>query len=232
MSNGHDARRYLRRHLDGMLSTISKKLGGYPFGSIVPFVTDEAARPLILISRLAEHTKNIAADSRVSLLVRDADTDAQQGARLALIGDCQAVTDPESARARYLNYFPAADKLLALGDFAFFHITPVTLRYIGGFGAIHWVTAAEYSPPANTLATCAEDIIAHMNADHGAALSNYCRHFYRREAASVAMIGIDCDGFDLRADDEVMRFDFGQPVVDARAARAALTEMATEARGS
>jgi hypothetical protein len=71
-----------------------------------------------------------------------------------------------------------------------------------------------------------------MNADHGGALSNYCPHFYRREAASVAMIGIDCDGFDLRADDEVMRFDFGQPVVDARAARAALTSMATEARGS
>ncbi|HEX3171590.1 MAG TPA: pyridoxamine 5'-phosphate oxidase family protein, partial [Burkholderiales bacterium] len=89
MSAGDDARRYLRRFRHGVLSTLSKKFAGYPFGSVVPCVTDHAARPVILISGLAEHTKNIAADARVSLLVRDADIDPQEGARLTLIGDAR-----------------------------------------------------------------------------------------------------------------------------------------------
>jgi putative heme iron utilization protein len=231
MSSGDEARRYLRHHLHGVLSTISKKLDGYPFGSVVPCVTDHAARPVILVSRLAEHTKNIEADPRVSLLVRDAAADAQESARLTIIGNARLVADERAApQARYLRYFPAAERLLALGDFSFFHIEAVTLRYIGGFGAIHWVSADSCAPPANVLAACEADIVAHMNADHAGALREYCRHFKQRLPAAVSMIGIDCDGFDLRADDEMMRFDFSQPIADAPTARAALKAMVAEAR--
>jgi putative heme iron utilization protein len=231
MSAGDAARRYLRHHLHGVLSTISKKLDGYPFGSVVPCVTDHAARPVILVSRLAEHTKNIAADPRVSLLVRDAAADAQEGARLTLIGNARPVVHERAAlQARYLEYFPAAERLLVLGDFSFFHIEAVTLRYIGGLGAIHWISASSYAPPANALAACEADIVAHMNADHAAALRDYCRHFKQRQPATVSMLGIDCDGFDLRADDEIMRFDFAQPIGDAPTARAALKAMVAEAR--
>jgi putative heme iron utilization protein len=232
MSAGDDARRYLRRFRHGVLSTLSKKFAGYPFGSVVPCVTDHAARPVILISGLAEHTKNIAADARVSLLVRDADIDPQEGARLTLIGDARpAGADGSAIQTRYLRFFPAAERLLALGDFAFFHVEPVTLRYIGGFGAIHWITAASYAPPANTLGAIEDDIIAHMNADHALALRDYCRHAGRQEPASISMVGIDCDGFDVRADADLLRFDFAQPVVDALAARAALAALAVQARG-
>jgi putative heme iron utilization protein len=231
MSAGDEARRYLRHHLHGVLSTISKKLDGYPFGSVVPCVTDHAARPVILVSRLAEHTKNIEADPRVSLLVRDRAADPQESARLTLIGNARPVADERAAlQARYLRYFSAAERLLALGDFSFFQIETVTLRYIGGFGAIHWISANRYAPPANALAACEADIVAHMNVDHAAALRDYCRHFKQRQPATVSMIGIDSDGFDLRADDEIMRFDFAQPVSDAPTARAALKAMVAEAR--
>lgn len=232
MSMGNEARRYLRHHLYGVLSTISKKLAGYPFGSVVPCITDHAARPVILVSGLAEHTKNIGADPRVSLLVRDAGADPQESARLTLIGNAAPVGDERAAlQARYLRYFPAAERLLALGDFSFFHIEPTMLRYVGGFGAIHWISRDSYAPPANGLAACEADIVAHMNADHVAALRDYCRHFKQRQPALVGMIGIDCDGFDLRADDEILRFDFAQPVGDAPTARAALKAMVAEARG-
>jgi hypothetical protein len=224
------ARRYLRHHLHGVLSTISCKLAGYPFGSVVPCVTDHAARPLILISRLAEHTKNIAADPRVSLLVRDAGADAQEGARLTLIGHALPAAGAHTVQHRYLRYFPAAERLLALGDFSFFHIEPVTLRYIGGFGVIHWVSPSDYAPPSNTLAESEADIVAHMNTDHAAALLSYCRHWKQLTPAAATMIGIDCDGFDLRADDQIVRFDFAQPIVDAHAAGAVLKLMAGEAR--
>ncbi|HEV7819777.1 MAG TPA: DUF2470 domain-containing protein [Burkholderiales bacterium] len=231
MTDGYAARRYLRHHWHGALSTISKKLGGYPFGSIVPCVTDHAARPVVLVSRLAEHTKNMLADQRVSLLVRDDDADPQESARLTMIGNAKPVPDADSAlQARYLRYFPQADRLLALGDFSFFHIEPVTLRYIGGFGAIHWISATDYAPPANTLAACEADIIAHMNADHLAALHECCRHFNRQEPAVLAMIGIDCDGVDVRADDRIVRFDFAETISDAPGARAALKALVAATR--
>ena len=231
MSTGSEARRYLRHHLHGVLSTISKKLPGYPFGSVVPCITDHAARPVMLVSGLAEHTKNIGADPRVSLLVRDAGADPQECARLTLIGDAKPVAAERAAlQARYLQYFPNAERLLALGDFSFFHIEPAMLRYVGGFGAIHWISRDSYAPPANELAACEADIVTHMNAEHVGALRDYCRHFKQRQPATVGMIGIDCDGFDLRADDQILRFDFAQPVSDAPTARAALKAMVAEAR--
>jgi len=70
-----------------------------------------------------------------------------------------------------------------------------------------------------------------MNADHALALRDYCRHAGRQEPASISMVGIDCDGFDVRADAELLRFDFAQPVVDALTARAALAALAVQARG-
>ena len=231
MSDGDAARRYLRHHWYGALSTISQKLAGYPFGSIVPCVTDHAARPVILVSRLAEHTKNMLADPRVSLLVRDDRADPQENSRLTMIGNAKPVHAADDAvQARYLRYFPGAARLLALGDFSFFHIEPVTLRYIGGFGAIHWISAMNYAPPANALAAVEADIIAHMNADHLAALRDCCRHFSREEPAALAMIGIDCDGVDVRADDRILRFDFNQPVSNAPDARTALKALVAATR--
>lgn len=230
MNNARDARCYLRRHLYGVLSTISRKLAGYPFGSVVPCVTDHAARPLILISALAEHTKNIRADPRVSLLVRDDGGDAQEGARLTLIGDALPAPAERPMRARYLRYFPTAERLLALGDFSFFTIQPTMLRYIGGFGAIHWVPSSDYAPPSNTLAESEADIVSHMNTDHTAAMRICCRHFRQSAPVTVTMLGIDCDGFDIRADTQVLRFDFAQPIADASTARATLKAMVDEAR--
>ena len=230
MSIGAECRRYLRRHRHGLLSTISKKLGGHPFGSVTACVTDHVARPVILISQLAEHTKNIDADPRVSLLVRDADADAQAGARVTLVGNAVRTDDGPAMQTRYLACIPDAARLLALGDFVFYRIEPLTLRHIGGFGAIHWITADNYAPPANTMAACEADIVAHMNAGHADALRDYCRHFKQKQPATVAMVAIDCDGFDMRADGELLRFDIDPPVVDAHMARAALVAMAQQAR--
>lgn len=231
MNAGVEARRYLRRHHHGVLSTISKKLDGYPFGSVVPCVLDHAARPAIFISRLAEHTRNIEANPRVSLLVHDASTNVQAAARLTLIGNATRVTDDLAAlQARYLSYFSDAKRLVALGDFAFYRIEPLTLRFIGGFGAIQWISAGSYAPPANTLSECETDIIAHMNSDHAAALRDYCHDCLQKRADAVTMIGIDCDGFDVSADGELLRFEFVEPVVNAQTARAALVAIARQAR--
>jgi hypothetical protein len=233
MSAGAAARVYLRHHHAGVLSTISKKLAGYPFGSVVPYVLDHEAQPLILTSRLAEHTRNIESDARVSLLVNDPAGDVQAGARLTLVGNAaRADGGLEALRARYLNYFPDAERLFALGDFALYQIRPLQLRWIGGFGDIQWISTESYVPPANRLAGEEQDILAHMNADHAHNLRDYCRHFHGRTVLEARMAGIDCDGFDVRADGELVRFDFDVAVTDAAAAREALVAMARKARAA
>lgn len=110
-SAGTAARACLRHYRAGTLATLSQRLAGYPFGSAVPFVLDHAARPVILVSRLAEHTRNIAADHRVSLHVSSAAGDVQAGTRLTLVGDAARATwDLSALRARYLRYFPDAER--------------------------------------------------------------------------------------------------------------------------
>lgn len=231
MSAGREARLYLRRRHHGVLSTLSRKFASYPFGSVVSYVLDHAARPVILISRLAEHTKNIDADPRVSLLVSDSGDDAQAGTRLTLIGDALPGSGAMEL-ARYLNYSPGSERLIALGDFAFYAITPRALRFIGGFGDIHWVSTESYAPPPNALAVHEDAIITHVNVEHARNLRDYCRFRHQRNADSAVMVGIDCDGFDVRADGAILRFDFAQPVTDAATARQALVELARQSRAA
>jgi putative heme iron utilization protein len=231
MSHGPAARRFLRRHHDGALSTISVKLQGYPFGSVSPFVLDHTAAPVILISKLAEHTLNIDADGRVSLLVQDKEANAQAAGRLTVIGDAKPLTGMNALlQARYLNYLPDAARLLALGDFSFYRIEPLILRFIGGFGAIHWIPAASFLLADDAMAQCEPEVLAHLNADHAASLRDYCQYYHRCEPRELTMIGIDADGFDVRADDALLRFDFATTVYSAQEARTALIAMSREAR--
>jgi heme oxygenase (biliverdin-IX-beta and delta-forming) len=231
MIRGAEARRFLRARRHGVLATISRRVDGYPFGSVVPYLLDHAARPVIFISRLAEHTANLEADPRLSLLVSDGREDVQAGARLTLLGDAVRGAGDRTL-TRYLSYFPDAEHLVALGDFAFYCIEPRQLRFIRGFGEMNWISAESYAPPANALATQEDAIVMHMNAEHARSLRDYCRFYHRQDVELAVMAGIDCDGFDVRGDGALMRIDFDRPVADAREAREALVAMAQKARAA
>ena len=234
MSTGSaaEALKFLRRTRSGVLSTHSRRFEGFPFGSVAPFVLDHEGHPLILISTIAEHTKNIQHDPRVSLIAFDpASPDMQAGARLTLLGEARLADKQDGAlRARYLRYFPQAAQYFDMHDFLFHRIEITQARYIGGFGNIHWIPGDELRPPANQLAAQESGIVAHMNADHADSLQAYCRHLHALEANSVEMVGIDSDGFDLRADGAILRCDFDTPISDAQSARAALVALSKAAR--
>jgi putative heme iron utilization protein len=230
MSIALDARRLLRKNRFGMLATLSKKFSGHPFGSITPYILDHDARPVILISTLAEHTKNIENDNRVSLLVHEAGDNVQAEARITVLGNCARMQDQEQVKTRYLRYFPNASGYFATHDFFFYRIEPIMIRYIGGFGEIHWIEAESFTVPENKLAAQEAGILAHMNDDHAHNLLDYCHHAHGKKVKKVEMVGIDCDGFDARADGELLRFDFDTPVLDAMLAREALVKMAKECK--
>ena len=231
MNNAIEARKMLRAHRYGVLSTISKKLDGYPFGSITPYLVDHDGSLIILISTLAEHTKNIQQDGRVSLISHNQnDPQIQTQGRVTLIGDAKLASNQEQIGQRYMRYFLEAQAYLGMHDFSFYRIHGTAIRYIAGFGGIHWVDMEQYALQPYPLIEQEEDVVAHMNADHQETMRRYCQHYRQYEALDVAMIGIDCDGFDVRADNNVMRFDFTQPITDAQQARIALVEMARVAK--
>jgi putative heme iron utilization protein len=230
MSVALEARRLLRKNRFGMLATLSKKFGGYPFGSITPYILDHEARPVILISTLAEHTKNIENDSRVSLLVHEAGDNVQAEARITVLGNCARMQDQEQVKTRYLSHFPNASGYFATHDFFFYRIKPLMIRYIGGFGEIHWIPEKDFTAPENKLSAEEGGILAHMNQDHAQNLRDYCRHYQGKKTKNAEMVGIDCDGFDVRAEGELLRFDFETPVLDAMQAREALVKMAKESK--
>lgn len=228
MSASLDARRFLRTRHAGVLATVSGKLGGYPFGSVLSFALDAAARPVFLASALAEHTRNLAADARCSLFVQEAAEDVQAAARLTLVGDCARFDADPALVARFLRYHPDGQQLLDLGDFTFHRIEPRAIRFIGGFGRIKWIELDGWQPAPHALPDAEADILDHMNADHADALVRYAARAGVSDAGEVRMIGIDLDGFDLRIDARIVRIPFDAPVTDAAGARRALVALARD----
>jgi putative heme iron utilization protein len=230
-----EARRFLRGTHNGLLSTFSARHEGYPYGSVAPFVLDHDGQPLILISTIAEHTKNIIENCKVSLLVfaetKDGPTDLLANGRLTLLGDAEQTdkSDP-LLRERYLRYFPAAAQYFEMHDFYFYRIQLQQARYIAGFGKMAWMEGSELRSPRTPLAAMEAGILEHMNADHHDSLLQYCAHVHGVKASNAKMVGIDSDGFDVRADTALLRFDFEQPIHDAQGARAALVALSKQCR--
>jgi len=224
MDNFHAARQLFLQESFGVLSTISVDLPGYPFGSVTPYCADEQGRPVLYISHIAQHTRNILADSRVSLTVFETTqglTDVQAQGRVTLIGDAHPIDDDaKQIRERYFRYFPNSRQYQNTHDFAFFALDLVRVRFIGGFGKIYWVEPNQFMISNPFSAAQETRIIDHMNNDHAPALKHYAGD---REAT---MIGIDAEGFDVLIESGKLRVSFEKPVLNMEQARQALVEMA------
>src|SRR5579872_7183859 len=155
----------------GSLSTLSRKQPGFPFGSVMPYGLDERGRPIFLISTMAMHTQNLQADSRASLLLTqpDAGGDPLGASRVTLVGNVLQVPELQVAGARelYLARYANSRYWVDFEDFSFYRMEIVDVYYVGGFGVMGWVPAADYaSAQPDPLADSAGGIIQHMNADH------------------------------------------------------------------
>ena len=143
------ARTIVEHESAGALATLSRRHPGHPFASFMPYALDDGGRPLLLVSGLALHTQNLEADPRASLLVaaRDDGGEPLAGARVTLLGSAVRLAAGEAAdaRPRYLARHPAAGGWIDFGDFAFWRLDVRELYFVGGFGAMSWVTAAAYT---------------------------------------------------------------------------------------
>jgi len=223
----------------GSLSTISRKLPGFPFGSVMPYGLDQRGRPIFLISAMAMHTQNLQGDPRASLLVTQpaGDGDPLGASRATLIGNVVTVPDAEVADARklYVERYANSKYWVNFDDFSFYRMDVLDVYYVGGFGVMGWVQARDYDgAQPDPLADVAGGIIEHMNADHKDALvllAKTCAGIVTQEAS---MTSVDRLGFHVRlkTQDGVRgaRIGFLREVGNANEARKVLVEMVQKAR--
>lgn len=228
-------------HLNALatLSTLSRKQPGFPFGSLMPYALDDAGRPLFLISNMAMHTQNLKADPRASLFVTQpsADGDPLGAARATLIGNILQVPDEDKSNVRevYLARHENSRYWVDFADFSFFRMDILDLYYVGGFGVMGWVTAADYALAApDPLADSAQGILAHMNADHVEAMILLARTHSQLEATEATMTAVDRLGFHLRLKTaegmKGTRINFPNEVRTPGETRTALVDMVRQAR--
>jgi putative heme iron utilization protein len=257
----------------GTLASVSRKHPGHPFASLMPYAIDPCGRPLFLVSSMAMHTQNVAADPRASLFVtqpnpelvsesgdrgaprlrRDAPSagssrgidspsmtmvgDPLAHARVTVMGEVRpvAATDVDDVRAMYLARHEHAAYWVDFTDFRFWRLDVMDLYYVGGFGAMDWVTADGYSAARpDPLADVAPGILEHMNRDHPDALVLYARALAGEAADEARMVAVDRLGFKLRLRSgerqHSVRIAFPVEVTTAADARATLIAMLRDAR--
>ncbi len=225
----------------GSLSTLSNRQPGFPFGSVMPYGLDVLGRPIFLISTMAMHTQNLLANPRASLLITQPDStgDPLGASRVTLVGTVSKIPQADVAGARelYLARYANSKHWVDYEDFSFYRMEIVDVYFVGGFGVMGWVSAAEYGgAEPDPLSDAAPGIIQHMNADHGDAMVLMAHTFAGIDSQEAAMTSIDRLGFHVRlkTSDGIRgaRIAFPREVRSAGESRKVLVEMTQQARQS
>ena len=231
---GRAARRLIREGRSGALATVEAK-DGAPLNAMVTYATDGRGQPLLLLSTLSDHTRNILTDPRVSLLVEATSRrrNPQTGPRVALVGTVKKSMNAYH-RARFLARHPDAAFYAGFGDFAIYRMTVDKAHYIGGFAQAHWIKGRDTvlaKSPANEIAANEADVMAHMNTDHAEAIHLYATALLGRKGDGWQMTGLDAEGCDLRCAARTARLWFPEPLSSVGDIRPMLVRLAKEARG-
>jgi len=225
--HAQSARALLAGVFQGTLSTHSVEHEGYPFGSVVPYMLDQTGAPTLLLSHLSQHTKNLDAHPRCGLtLLESGGGDVQQRARLSVIGDVSSI-EATADTQRYFDYFPQTRGYYDELGFRFYRFQPIRFHWNGGFATARWFDPSRIQLENPFGPDVAQQIIGHMNRDHGDALRHYMRHAGDDKPDKPAvMVGIDAEGIDLRVAEHLYRVGFPRRVTTPEEARIVLVEMA------
>jgi putative heme iron utilization protein len=218
-----------------LATALPDKAGARPYVSLVLVAIDHDLSPIMLLSDLAEHSRAIAADYRVSLLF-DGTAGFDQplaGPRVSLLGRAEQ-TGVERLKRRFLARHPDAGMYADFKDFRFYRVAVERAHLVGGFGKIRWFDAAELMspPPPAALAESEAGIVAHMNTDHAEAVQLYAEKLLGLSGSAWKMTGIDADGIDLRQGGQVARLTFDAPLTATDQARSALVALLAKARAA
>jgi putative heme iron utilization protein len=221
------------------LCTLARDPEGYPYGSFVTFALHQGY-PVFLISTMAEHTRNLSADPRASLLIAESvRADPLANGRVTLLGQCAVLeneAEREAAREAFLAAHPNAGYYASFGDFSFWKLAVESVRYIGGYGRMSWVSRKDWlAAEPDPLAGDAAAVIDHMNSEHAATMVDYCRRLSKaKDATAATMTSVDRYGFEMSVmtarGPRPVRLGFSRPVSSPGEAREELVALAEKAR--
>ncbi len=241
-----DLRRMMRRAPHAVLATTARDhkqvTDGWPVTSMVVPAVHIDGSPILLISDLADHTRHLQSDPRLSLLFIDQLNDPAQNkridtdnARLTIFGRAVPDTAPDT-RKRYLTAHPDAGQYADFADFGFYHVAVEAVYWVGGFGKQRRLNGNQFiAGGCLSLVAGHDDVVRHMNTDHADAIADIVGHFTdKNKNDGWKMIAIDCDGMDLErdsADSPRLRIEFPGTIKSPGDARDILVEMCEKARG-
>ena len=227
------------RETHGVLCTAHAHASGWPYGSVVPYALHDRGDPVVFVSDIAEHTRNLKADARATLLVRDSQSaDPQAGARHAMMVRARRPTGDEAAAVEqtYFDRFPDAARMREAHGFSAWLLECERIRWIAGFGAMGWIDRATWTGLADPVAQHADGIVAHLNDDHADALCELAAAFGAPDAASARAVGVDRGGLELLADSDGtqrrVRASFAAVAEDPDAVRSEVIALLRAVRGA
>jgi putative heme iron utilization protein len=205
-SDAERARTLVTGRVQGTLGTVAREPAGTPFVSVAPFGIDEGGAPVLCISEMAEHTMNLRVDDRCSLLVNEIveeGADPLAAGRVTLLGTAAVVPDArrDDARAAHLAGNPHAAYYVDFGDFHLWRMTVESVRFVGGYGRMSWVSAQDWATARpDPVSGRAGAAIEHLNEDHADSLLLIAQVTGgRSDATTAAALGLDRYGLDLLA---------------------------------
>lgn len=228
------ARHVLRLALTGSLATLDER--GHPFASLVTVATTLGGEPIMLLSQLAVHTRNIARDPRASLLLvapGGEGGDPLAGARLTVNGTVAVVPGGASHARRFLARHPEAQGYAGFRDFAFHEMSVDSAHLVAGFGRIVGVPGADLLIDVSAdhpLVEGEAGAVEHMNEDHADAVALYATRLLGLPPGNWRLTGIDPLGIDMLDGSSPARLDFPAPIGGPGDLRRTLVDLANEAR--
>lgn len=227
-----EAKQLLYQSEVGVISTLSKNLRGYPFGSVSPFISADSGEVYFYISDIAQHAKNLNHDSRMSLTIFDQANAGDQNThgRVTVVGDA-SVVENSAMLARYFLRYPESRGYQNTHDFKLWKMSIKRVRYIGGFGKIFWLEKDEWLAPDTPWDAAAEQgMIQHMDEDHRDAMSLILKQHTGAKDANPSMSGVMADGCYIRSGEKNHYIAFESRCKNATDVRKALIKLTTDAR--
>ena len=217
-----------------ILSTMSKKYEGYPFGSFITYVSDKNRTLLMYTSDIAQHTKNLKTNSKacVTLFKLDTEYDKQNSSRLTLMGDLKdvPVDDLEECQQRFIKFLPESKKYSSMHDFKFYKLEISRIRWIGGFGDIAWLNPKNWQDDLPKWAKNEKMMIDHMNDDHANVLQSALHAQHGIKDKNVSMIALTIDGYYVKSKENLYFISFDAPVFKPIDYRKVLVKQAKDYR--
>lgn len=222
----------MRNCREGVLSTVSKKYEGYPFGSFVTFISGADRSIIFYASDIAQHTINLKNNSKACItLFNLSEGDKQDSARLSLMGDVKKIDkDVEEISRQFIEFFPESSQYSNMHDFNFYSLNISHVRWIGGFGKIAWLSSTNWNPIRPKWLKQEKSMIEHMNEDHSNSIVSTLNAKLGIKDKHAKMLRLTMDGYYVSSKNKIYFLDFNLPCFTVKQYRDKLVEQAKEYR--